>query len=288
MDNKVYIDHSKLTNSISILDSINNTINSVDLTSFYENIEEYMKEINYKHDEVFTNKEELNNIYNNLNIIKRKTNSLYDSLEKTNQYFINLEEVTEETVNSLSDFYKENDIGKSLKSLKTNNSIDLTKSLNMELYSSNKEKSNQQVEKELSTDSIDTVPIGIAIGATGIIGSVGAVVLNEKFEKDKAKHHGRKDNTVKIYRVHSNNKSKNETLENDDYTKALESPQPYVASRTRREAEKYYGNDLTQEALNSRMGKVDYSTELQDIVPEQKEINLDDEEEKEPLDDFYE
>lgn len=288
MDNKVYIDHSKLTNSINILDSINNTINSVDLTSFYENIEEYMKEINYKHDEVFTNKEELNNIYNNLNIIKRKTNSLYDSLEKTNQYFINLEEVTEETVNNLSDFYKENDIGKSLTSLKTNNSIDLTKSLNMELYSSNKEKSNQQVEKELSTDSIDTVPIGIAIGATGIIGSVGAVVLNEKYEKDKAKHQGRKENTVKTYRVHSDNKSKNETLENDYYTKELESPQPYVASRTRRESEKYYGNDLTQEALNSRMGKVDYSTELQDIVPEQKEINLDDEEEKEPLDDFYE
>ena len=94
---------------------------------------------------------------------------------------------------------------------------------------------------EYTTKTINTVPIGIAIGATGIVGSIGAVVVNEKYgRKNKNKELEEVDDDVFDNDNDDNYYQKDE--ENIEYDAS-----PYMASRQQREVDRYYGNEIRLE-----------------------------------------
>lgn len=204
------IDLDLLNSSIETISGVQNLINNVDLTDNFNELEDYFRKINFEHSYCINYKEPMETIYNNLSDIKNKINKLSEILSVIKNSYSN---VLEEEINpgGISNFFKN------------------AKTIANESITKIEPQNNQQ---SIEEKPYSTVPIGLAIGATGIAGSVGAVVVNEKY--------GPKI----LEKVETN-----ELLEEKTDSKINEYPKqkeeeiiPYHASRTIRESDKYYGN----------------------------------------------
>ena len=206
------IDLDLLNGSIETISGVQNLINSVDLTESFNELENYFRKINFEHSYCINYKKPLEIIYGNLNDIKNKINKLSEVLSVIKNSYSDILEI-ESNPSSIKNI---------LKNAKTNANESITK-----IEPQNNKQSIQ--EKPYST-----VPIGIAIGATGIAGSVGAVVVNEKYGpaiKEKK--------VEELYEI----VDEEPVIETNKYSKEKEyKVPPYHASRVIRESDKYYGN----------------------------------------------
>ena len=113
----------------------------------------------------------------------------------------------------------------------------------------------QNNQQSIEEKPYSTVPIGLAIGATGIAGSVGAVVVNEKYGpeipdyepdelSEKLPDYEPNEITEEISDYEPDELTEEEPdFETNEYSKQKEDEiLPYHASRTIRESDKYYGN----------------------------------------------
>ena len=227
------IDLDLLNGSIETISGVQSLINNVDLTEDFIELEDYFKKINFEHSYCINYKKTMEIIYSNLDDIKNKINKLSEILSVIkNSYSDILEEETNS--NGISNFFK---------NAKTSVNESITKI---------EPQNNQQ---SIEEKPYSTVPIGLAIGATGIAGSVGAVVVNEKYGpeipdyepdelSEKLPDYEPNEITEEISDYEPDELTEEEPdFETNEYSKQKEDEiLPYHASRTIRESDKYYGN----------------------------------------------
>ena len=219
------IDLKLLDNSIKTIYEIQNLVNNTNIAASFEELEKYFRKINFEHSYCINYKESIETIYADLNDIRRDINRI--------------SEITTVVKNS----YKELDEDKTTK--------DTVKSILRKATTSINDGSEENItrieqptpEQSLQKKPYSTIPIGLAIGATGIAGSVGAVIVNEKYgpeiaEKEVEEYHDLNDD--------------NPDFEVDEVPKKEEEEvTPYHASRSFREADSYYGSSADDLDLDS-------------------------------------
>lgn len=235
--NNAYIDLEKITSCIETLSSIESIVNYNNLAANFDDMDNYFRKINFEHANCLYYRDYLDQIYDNLEFIKRRINELTEYLRKTK---INYSETNENTNNDLLKISKE--LGTNLK-----------KSLEGDITTIPKVEKPQEEPKP----PINTLPIGVAIAATGIAGSIGAVILDEKYREKEIDE----EETDEYETIEEPIKKKPKKEEKTNKQEIIE---PYKAVRREREADKFYGN------------------QFQDFILE------DEEDTKEFDDDFYE
>lgn len=101
-----------------------------------------------------------------------------------------------------------------------------------------------QPTEQTSNQPIDTIPIGIAIGATGIAGSIGAVIVDDMYRKKNKKKVRKSDIYIEDYNEDEiiDDESSYESVSRN-YDPGI-AQGPYRAARFQREADRFYGNQL--------------------------------------------
>ena len=207
------IDLGVLEESLKTIYDIQNLVNNTNLSSSFEELEKYVRNINFEHSYCINYKEPLEIIYSDLNDIRSDINRI--------------SEIATVVSNSYSSIDTSND--------KLSNLIKNAKTSMNDVQDQNITKIDPPVpEQTMEKKPYSTIPIGLAIGASGIAGSVGAVVVNEKYGPEIA------ESEVEEY--HDLNDDNPDFDVNETSEKKEEEISPYHASRTSREADKYYGN----------------------------------------------
>ena len=252
MNREGHIDLERISHSVETLTSIENVINLVDLSDNFEDMEKCFRQINFEHANCLNYKEPLDIIYADLEIIKRKINELADALRKTKLNYTNISSFTDKDIKEFSEIYKDTPASEDLSKLVgTKNTFSLS-DLAADISGQNNittipaPETTPVPEKE----PINTVPIGVAIGATGIAGSIGAVIVDDIYSKRDKKY-----KKVKRDDVYIEDYDEADIIEeNYDYDKIRKSSGiaqgPYRAARFEREADRFYGNQLDKMQLS--------------------------------------
>ena len=263
MGKKIGIDFLNVLNSIRTLQSLDNILHSFSFSSYFDELDQYFKELNFEHTNYIRYKEYLDKMYSDLDDVKRSVAKLSQSLQQSLLTFSDQEDLSSEHITQL-----------------------------MKMYSHYVNHSNLNDIMGSSDDSFSTVPIGIAIGATGIAGSIGAVLVNEAFSsKNNSKPKTRpRDVLVEEYHVKSSPEqygdliSHHESPEPGDFDYQAK---PYNAMRNQNRFNPLF-DDYPGESDEERRSKADYSTSLQDVNAKEKDsIVLEDSNDDDYIDDFY-
>jgi len=212
MNNKVYINYEKLNKTIDVLSYIDDILSTTDLTTDFEDMESYFREINFEHANCIKYKESFDIIYNDFDVIRKRVNELKNSLVNTSVINKNNEkELSYEIKNNGKDF------GSSLRRIKNTLLAELNNYNNTNTEDGNNvttipsPATTPQVEQK-DTGYLDTLPIGVAIGTAGVVGSIGTVLFNEYYLANKNKP--QKKMEFDQYNV-------SETFNNDDDYKSM-------------------------------------------------------------------
>lgn len=208
------IDLGLLEESLKTIYDIQNLVNNTNLYSSFEELEKYFRKINFEHSYCINYKEPLEIIYGNLNDIRRNINRISE-----------IATIVRNSYSSIDD--SNNKISNIIKNAKTS----MNDAQNQNITKIDPPVPEQTMEKK----PYSTIPIGLAIGATGIAGSVGAVVVNEKYGPEIAE--------LEVEEYHDLNDDNPDFDINETPEKEEEEISLYHASRTSREVDKYYGND---------------------------------------------
>lgn len=234
MSRTTKIETEKLVDSIDRLSSIETLINRKDLSSSFYDMESLFREINFIHANCLNYKESMNSIYDNISYIKSRLSHLNETLTETVNSVNSIEEVTIDKLVELSNIYQDTPAGNCLINLARQKSFLNSLSSLQEAKEITKIPAPTQPVEEDS--GINTVPIGIAIGATGVLGSIGAVAVNEIYGSESKRKKSSSDVVLDEYN------------EEEDYSygpkKITPANTPYHAAREMRESERFYGNEL--------------------------------------------
>lgn len=234
MDKKVNINYTKINKSIQTVESINELLTNSNLVSYFEEMERYFREINFEHANCLNYKESFDAIYGDIDEIKRKMQELEVLLVKASN--TNKEDVLEVKDEKKKGFFK------SLVAKINVDELDIKDTIPIQNPVDNPETSYDN-----STGGINTVPIGVAIGTAGVIGSIGTVALNEIYDSNRRR-------PKKKFEYNDYNVS--DTFNNDDDYKGMLSDdyygsatlidggvKPYVANRSNRATDTVYNMD---------------------------------------------
>lgn len=239
MNKEGHIDLEKISESINTLSSIENIVNIVDLSDYFEEIEKSFRQINFEHSNCIKYKDTFSNIYSKLETIKRKTNELVEALRRTKLNYTKINSFTDKDIKEFMEIYKATPASETLSKLVgTNNTFKLsdlaTQVANQDVTTIPLPETTPPVEKA----PVDTLPIGITIGATGLAGSIGAVIVDDMYSK-REKYHKVKSEEVYLEDL------KEEKEEREEEESSGIAQGPYRAARMDREADRYYGNQLS-------------------------------------------
>ena len=253
MSKEGYIDLERISSSIETLTSIENIVNLVNLSDNFEDIEKCFRQINFEHSNCLSYKESLELIYADLESVKRKINELAEALRRTKLNYTKINSFSENDIKEFSEIYKTTPSSDELSKLVGINAkrfslSDIATDLN---GANNNNVTTIPVPDTTPQEQepINTVPIGIAIGATGIAGSIGAVIVDDIYTRRE-----KKSKKVTKNDVYIEDYNEDDIIEEDyDYDKIRKSSGiaqgPYRAARLEREADRFYGNDLQKMAL---------------------------------------
>ncbi|MBR3210425.1 MAG: hypothetical protein IKF71_00610 [Bacilli bacterium] len=249
MNKQGHIDLEKISTSIDTLSSIENIINIVDLSDSFEDIEKCFRQLNFEHSNCLKYKDSLSTIYADLEIVKRKTNELAEALKRTKLNYTKINSFSDKDIKEFTEIYKATPASEDLSKLVgTKNTFNLS---DLSTQMANPDNSSITTvplpeTTPVQNKPVDTLPIGVAIGATGIAGSIGAVLVDDVYSK-REKYH--KVKSEEVY-LEDFKEPKEEIL-----TETEEPPQntkkegiaqgPYHAVRLDRESDHYYGNQLS-------------------------------------------
>lgn len=238
MDNKGYIDIEKVSKSAEILTSLESLVNYNDLASNFDDLDSYFKKINFEHANCIYYKDSLDTIYDNLDYIKRRVNELAESLRKAQIEFSKVSELTSREITET--IQSTNTLGTTI-----NNAVEKDVTIIPPEPSI-------PTEPEQQSQTINTVPIGIAIGATGIAGSIGATIVNEMYGSKEEYELEDYDETFEIVEERKIETPKEQNIKKDGKI------EPYRAVRIEREADKFYGNQFQDILLEDDKEETDY------------------------------
>ena len=282
-----YIDLEKITNSIETLSTMENLVNYVDLSEYFEDMEKLFRKLNFEHANCIRYKDSLEIVYEDIERVKRKVNELIDALKRTSSAYGGVEMLTRKDIKTLAEIYQSTPASEKLQKQLDEYNTDQKKIYAASIIQIGADQQNVTVIPPVSTEQqtpssnkqIDTVPIGVAIGVTGIVGSLGAIAINEKKQQEKKRRRRQQTQArtgVNDFKVQVFKGDTDIPRELDAYDEYFGAPSkeevfPYQAARLEREADRFYGN------------------QLHDIVPKQTDLTLDDDDDDEnEFDDFDE
>ncbi len=255
MNKEGNIDLERISTSIERLSSIENLVNLVTIADNFEELEDYFRQINFEHSSCLSYKEQMAEIFSDWDQIKRKVNELVDALRRTKANYININHFSDEEIKQFSQIYKSTNASEDLSKLVgTSDRFNFRSAIATDLTNSGAETIPSQngistvpapvTNPEPVKEPINTVPIGIAIGATGIAGSVGAVIADDIYRRREKEH--KKDKNEGVYfEEYDEDDILDEKYNYDEERKAPAIQQgPYHATRMAREADRFYGNQL--------------------------------------------
>ncbi|MBQ3297635.1 MAG: hypothetical protein IJG97_02385 [Bacilli bacterium] len=219
MDNKNSVDLEKLINSLKVVEVANDNLNNMSLSNIIMDIDNDLTKLNFEHGNCFKDyKEILDSLINELDTLKVETNELVKSLGKTINNFSNIE-------NSIS--FRKTDLLNSLGGAVENNNVTKIPEPVTETDSSVQEQ-----------DPINTVPIGLGIAASGIAGSVGAVIADSMMPSEQKDVIPDYEEPTEI--VEKVEKSKEELDESIAREEKFDDVSPYHAERNKEVIDKFY------------------------------------------------
>ena len=263
MSKEGHIDLEKIASCAETLSSIEDVMNAVDLSENFTDVEEILKHTNFEHANCISYKESMDIIYEDLVDVKKKVNLLAEALRRTKLNYTKISTFSEKDIKEFTEIYKETPASEDLLKLvnaKTGDFASIAKKVTADLpenqvttiplpeRSENVTTIPAPVEEPEIEQPINTVPIGIAIGATGIAGSIGAVIVDDIYSK-KEKHNKK----VQKSDIYIEDYNEDDILEDDSYYASNKQKEqndmgvvqgPYRAARMEREADRYYGNQL--------------------------------------------
>lgn len=206
------VDLEKLSSSLKVIEGINNSINDLKLSNIVLDIDNNISIISFEHGNCFSGyKEILDSLIDSTNKLKSEVNELDKSLEKTISSFSDIENVS---------FRKEDLL------------TDVTKIPEVETETT-------EVQEK---SSINTIPIGLGIGAAGIAGSVGMVAADSMGLIDDKK----KDDIPEYNDQVAIVEKKEEPDEDEEFIaheEKFDDVTPYHASRDKDVMDKFYDEE---------------------------------------------
>jgi len=269
MSNKVSIDYSKVFDTVKILKNLEESFGKSDFHFSFDSMEKYLRDINFKHDDCLDYKSYFDTIYEDIEWIRKRIDDLNRSLATSSISFINKEELTSNKMNKLVNMFQDTRFQSILKT---------------ELVNGDVTQVPEATPPSNDGGEINTVPIGIAIGATGVAGAIGAIVVDELYgpKTKQVKRHKVEPEIVEEYHISADDDydDDNIDLEEDDYSNQEEvyptKNEGYTAVREHREVDKFYG-----ETSNLADDSLEYHPSLKEVEPSKKvDLTLDDEEDE--------
>lgn len=264
MNKEGHIDLEQISHSINTLSSIENIINTVDLADNFEEIEKEFKQINFEHSSCINYKESLDLIYANLEKIKKQINELADALRRTKNNYATINTFSEGDIKEFSEIYKTTEArAELLKLVGDAKQVDVN-SLTADIAGVNDGNvttipAPEPTTPQEDTKIVDTVPIGVGIGVTGIAGSIGAVIVDDMYQKKEKENKVIEDS--EIYAEDYNDEAESKVEESYDYNKIRSElgivQGPYRAARMNREADRYYGGEIAKKIEDDDIEYVD-------------------------------
>ena len=206
------VDLEKLSSSLKVIEGINNSINDLKLSNIVLDIDNNISKISFEHGNCFSGyKEILDSLIDSTNKLKSEVNELDKLLEKTISSFSDIENVN---------FRKEDLL------------TDVTKIPEVETETT-------EVQEK---SSINTIPIGLGIGAAGIAGSVGMVAADSMGLIDDKK----KDDIPEYNEQVAIVEKKEEPDEDEEFIaheEKFDDVTPYHASRDKDVMDKFYDEE---------------------------------------------
>ena len=205
----------ELQKSLETITSMEQCINNVNPFSYFTEIETDIRQINFEH---------ANCISNYRNII----NTINDKIEELKRNLLQLQDALTTTIHNFSS-----------NELNNNNHSTLTTSITQIPKANSNEPEIISSEPIESQEPVNTIPIGLGIGAAGIAGSVGSIILNSR--------NSEKNSQIEEYHPteeESNVVSSNEKAAEIDHI--FDDDSPYHATRDSGVMDKFYGSNITE------------------------------------------
>lgn len=248
------INSNKISNSINILNSINNIINGNDVFGYIQNIEKCINDTNFEHGNCIDNyKDDLRTLYLKVEEIKQDLNSLIDSLYFSVEKVNNSGTISSNSLKDLIGFYKDTSAGEKLSKL-LSESTDSIGNIAMRKvmeaqdpsvssignYNNYQDQSNittippvetpkQEVVQE---QPYSTVPIGLGIAATGISAAAGTVLVDSMYEGTSPRPKKFEIENYNDEDSYDENDEEEDTIKAEPYPKKVEEYiPPYHAAR---------------------------------------------------------
>lgn len=131
------IDINRLNSTIETLSSINNCINNVDLKENFEEISNNLNDVNFEHDNCISfYKDKINEVYTELDKIKRNINSLTDAIQTSVEKYNNVEDLTSDDIRDISNLYTDTNSTNNINEL-LNKQLDIRISNNINEFKNN-------------------------------------------------------------------------------------------------------------------------------------------------------
>lgn len=216
--NHINIDYLK--KSLNTMNSVNDCMQTESLSNYFIEIDKMIQSINFEHANCISDyKDDLNAIYSKIDAMKNSIFELKNALAATIQNFSSIEEVQ----------LRENDF--SIKNIETN--------ITQIPPVTDEQAPQQEVTPQETTTPINTVPIGLGIGAAGISGAIGAVIVDSMNDNKKEKID---DYNPEIEQYEPSDASE----EPEMIEPVFDDKAPYHASRNSSSIDKYYGTNITE------------------------------------------
>lgn len=241
MAKTVKIDIDKIVKSYETVESIETCVSNHNFHDYFFDMEDLIDEVNLKHDKCFSGyQDRIYEIIESIDKIKNKINLLSDSLRKT-----------VEQNNRITDLAVE----QSSKVIRQSNSeVQYRNSMSPVNNDSSQEiipiptPTIEETQKEgLFPEGYNTTPIGLGIGAAGITGAIGAVVIDSMMPKSAKKTQPKyeiDDDDINDYRDYE---IADEAEEKPVVSLKIDpSMTSYQASRNRESMKKFYDDEEEQ------------------------------------------
>lgn len=222
------IDCEKINSSINNLIPVYNLINNSNIYEGLQDVENKITKINLEHENCISNyKEQIRSLYNEIDILKKDINNLFEGLNYTADKASNGKINDINHIKKIAGYYQGTTASKNL--------FNLFKQVGTSI-------SNTQEE------SYSTIPIGLGIASSGITAAAGTVLVDSMYEKGN-----NKNNEIEYLEEYETEDTSNQRIENNEEQVQKNSevskyemdeiPAPYHASRDKIIVNKIYGEE---------------------------------------------
>lgn len=181
MAKEVRLDIDKIVKSYETVESIETHVSTHNFHEYFFDMEDLIDEVNLKHDKCFSGyQERVYEIIESIDKIKNKINLLSDSLRKTIDKTTKLTDLSIEQTSKLNrQVTSDVQYRESLSQVNNDSS--------QEIISIPTPTIEETKQEGLFPEGYNTTPIGLGIGAAGITGAIGAVVIDSMMPKSAKK-----------------------------------------------------------------------------------------------------